>query len=209
LSAIRQILVFSLVCIVLADSCGRRAHATDISPVDVIEAGVAIMAQAKAKYGSRSEGDEQELLNAVRLFLAEYTDVQYAARLILSRHWETATSEQRDRFVAAFDNLVTTRVAILVPDIEFDSVRIEPFLGDTEDIPLMIQATFRNTDNQITHFVLVTHKRKGNWLIFDVIAEGVSYVKTYRNQVNGEIEDIGLEAMLKRFELRSSERGNG
>jgi len=167
------------------------------------------MAQAKAKYGSLSDGDEQELVNAVRLFLAEYTDVKYAARLILSRHWEAATPEQRDRFVAAFDNLVTTRVAILVPDIEFDSVRIESYLGDVEDAPLMIRATFRNTDNQITHFVLVTHKREGNWLIFDVIAEGVSYVKTYRNQVNGEIEDIGLEAMLQRFELRSFARENG
>ena len=57
---------------------------------------------------------------------------------------------------------------------------------------------------QTIHFVLIIHEREGSWLIFDVIAEGVSYIKTYRNQLAGEVADIGLEAMIKRFELRST-----
>lgn len=175
----------------------------------MVKAGVEILADAKPVLGGHHESDERDLVNAATLFLSEHTDVHYAARLILSAHLDSATPEQNDRFVVAFNDLITNKIVILVPDIEFESVRIDPFLGDMEDTPIKIQATFRNDNNQIINFVLVTHKREGRWLIFDVIAEGVSYVKTYRNQVNGEVADIGLEAMINRFELRSTGPGNG
>jgi ABC-type transporter MlaC component len=72
----------------------------------------------------------------------------------------------------------------------------------------MIRSTFRTSKKETIHFVLAIHERQGRWLIFDVIAEGVSYVKTHRNQITGEIADIGIEAMIERFEIRSTRRGN-
>ena len=72
----------------------------------------------------------------------------------------------------------------------------------------MIRTTFRTSDKQTINFVLVIYERKGRWLIFDVIAEGVSYVKTYRYQFTGEIADTGIESMIERFEIRSTWREN-
>ena len=209
MSAIRPVLVFSLICFALAYSYGESVHAIDTPPDDMVKAGIARLADAKPMHGNHNESNEQDFVDAIRLFLAEYTDVHYAARLILSTHWDTATPEQRDRFVEAFNNQVTNRLVMLVPDVEFGSVRIDPFLGDIEETPLMIQATFQNSDKQTVHFALVTHQWEGRWLIFDVIAEGVSYVKTHRNQLTGEIAEIGLEAMIERFELRSIRREEG
>lgn len=209
LSAIKPVLVFSLSCFALAYSYCEHVHATDTSPDEMVKAGIARLADAKPVPGTNSESNEQDLEHAVRLFLAEYTDVRYAARLILTSHWNTATPEQRDRFVTAFNDLVTNRLVRLVPDVEFGSVRVDSFLGDIEESPLMIQATFQNSDMQTIHFVLVIHQSQGRWLIFDVIAEGVSYVKTYRNQLTGEIADIGFEAMIERFELRSTGQEEG
>ena len=209
LSAIRPILLFSLICMTLLCSSGKRVHAADTLPDDMVKAGIATLADAALVHGNRSESSERGLEDAVRVFLAEYADVHYAARLILASYWEAATPEQHVRFVKAFNNLVANRLVIFVPDVDFGSVRVESFLGDSGEIPLMIQATFRNSDRQTMHFVLVIHEREGRWVIFDVIAEGVSYVKTYRNQLSGEIGDIGLEAMIERFELRSSGQGSG
>lgn len=205
MSAIRSVLLYSLIGFVFANAYGQRTFAADVSPVENLKTGIAIMAEAKPPQASHKAGVDQGLTDAVRVFLAEYTDIQYAARLILSKYWQDATPEQQDRFVAAFNNLVTKKIAVLASDIEFESVRIAPFLGDLEDTPLSIQATFRNADDLVINFILVTHERDGHWLIFDVVAEGVSYVKTFRNQVNGEVTDIGLEAMINRFEERSTE----
>ena len=207
LSAIRQILVFSLICIALVCSSARGVQA-DTLPDDMVRAGMAKLADAALAHGNRSESSEQDLVDAVHLFLAEYTDVHYAARLIFGANWANATPGQRDRFVETFNNQVANLLVKLVPDIDFGSVRIDPFLGDSEETPLMIRSTFRTSKKETIHFVLVIHERQGRWLIFDVVAEGVSYVKTHRNQFTGVIADIGIEAMIERFEIRSTRRGN-
>jgi phospholipid transport system substrate-binding protein len=204
LSAIRPILVFGLICIALLCSSGRGVHAADTLPDDMVKAGMAKLADAALAHGNYSETSEQDLADAVRLYLAEYTDVHYAARLIFSTYWETATPGQRDRFVESFNNQVAHLLVRFVPDMDFGSLRVDPFLGDTEETPLMIRVTFRKSDMETVHFVMVIHEREGRWLIFDVVAEGVSYVKTYRNQFTGEAADIGLEATVERFEIRSA-----
>ena len=169
---------------------------------------MARLAAAALVHANHGESSEQELVDAVRLFLAENTDIHYAARLIFATYWETATPKQRERFVKAFNNQVTNLLVKFVPDVDFASIRIDPFLGDSEETPLMIRSTFRTSKKETIHFALVIHERQGRWLIFDVIAEGVSYVKTHRNQFTGVIADIGIEAMIERFEIRSTRRGN-
>ena len=175
----------------------------------MVKAGFAKLADAARIHGNHSSSSEQDLVDSVRLFLTEYTDIHHAAHLVIATHWKTATPEQRNRFVEAYNSHVTNLLVKFVPKIDFGSLRIDPFLGDTEETPLTIQATFRTSDEQTTQFVLVIHEREGRWLIFDVISGGVSYVKTFRNQFSGEITDIGLEAMIKRFEVRIAEPGSG
>jgi phospholipid transport system substrate-binding protein len=208
LSAIRPILVFGLICIALLCSSGRGVHAADTLPDDMVKAGMAKLADAALAHGNHSESSEKDLADAIRLFLTEYTDIHYAARLIFATYWETATPAQRDRFAETFNNQVAHLLVKFVPGIDYGSVRVDPYLGDTEETPLMIRTTFRTSDKETINFVLVVHEREGRWLIFDVVAEGVSYVKTYRNQFTGEISDIGLEATIERFEIRSARRGN-
>lgn len=208
MSATRPVLVFVLICIALLCSSGGRVYAVDSLPDDMVKAGMMKLADAGRLHGNSNDSSEQELVDAVRTFLAEFTDVSYAARLISASYWNTATPEQRQRFVAAFNGQVINLVANLIPEVDFDSVRIEPFPGDTTETPLKIQATFRTNDMQTIHFVLVIHERKGRWLIFDVIAEGISYVKTYRYQFTSEISDTGLDATIERLVIRSSWREN-
>ena len=169
---------------------------------------MAKLADAARLHGDHGESSEQDLVDAVRLFLMEYADVDYAASLIIASYWEDATFEQRDRFVEAFNDQVTNLLVKFVPIVDFGSVRIDPFSGDTEETPFMIRATFQTSDKQTIHFDLVIYENKGRWLIFDVSAEGISYIKTYRYQFTREIADAGLEAMIERFVLRSSWRGN-
>lgn len=207
MSAISPIAVAFMIWISLMCSSGSMVHAADTPPDDMVKAGVAELADAARIYATETGDRERVLADAVRSFLAQYTDVHYAARLIFARHWDVTPPGQRGRFEDAFEKLVTYLLVKLVPGIDFGSVRIDPFLGDSEETPLTIDATFLNSDRQTVHFVLVIHENEGRWLIFDVIAEGISYVKIYRNQLSGEIADTGVEAMIERFEARSAGLG--
>ena len=204
MSANRPTLVSVLVCMAFVCSMGRYAIALDTHPDDFIQDGVAELAKVARARSDESESTQHALVDGVRYFLAEYADVYTAARLILSSSWVDATPEQRDRFVAAYNNHVTHLLVEFVPDIDFQSVKIDAFDGDLEEVPIMIQATFRTSDYKTVHFVLVIHQREGRWQIFDVIAEGVSYVKINRNQLRVEISRNGLEAAIRRFERRTA-----
>ena len=202
MSAIRSILLFGLICITLQGLTGSGVRAAVVQPDDMVESGVRQLADAARSHDDHAGSTSQGLEYAVRQFLAEYTDVQYAARLILAGHWKATPPGQRERFVRAFNRHVANLLVKLVPDVDFDSVKVDPFQGDVEEIPLMVQATFQTGDGQTVQFLLVIHIREGRWLIFDVVAEGISYVKTFRNQFSGEITDNGFEAMIERFESR-------
>jgi len=208
LSAIRKILIFSLVCISLQCLSGSRVHAADTLPDETVRDGISKLAAAARPQSNHGESSEADLANAVRDFLAEYTDVRYAARLILASHWENTAPGQRDRFVAVFNNHVTNLLVRLVPGVDFGSVTVDPFSGDIEETPLMIQATFHTSDEKAVQFILVIHVRDGRWLVFDVIAAGISYVRVFRSQFYGEITDTGFEAMIERFEIRNSGQGS-
>ncbi len=42
--------------------------------------------------------------------------------------------------------------------------------------------------------------RDKGWLMFDVTIEGISYVRNYRTEINSEIQQTSLDAVIARLE---------
>ncbi len=47
-------------------------------------------------------------------------------------------------------------------------------------------------------------KREKGWLMYDVTIEGISYVRTFRVELNAEIRAKGLPAVIARLEASTS-----
>jgi phospholipid transport system substrate-binding protein len=43
-------------------------------------------------------------------------------------------------------------------------------------------------------------KRKSGWLVFNVVIEGVSYVRNFRAELDSEIRSSSLDAVIARLE---------
>ena len=48
-------------------------------------------------------------------------------------------------------------------------------------------------------------KRDKGWLMYDVIIEGTSYVRTFTSELNAEIQRKGLGGVIARLEASSSD----
>ncbi|MGH9173003.1 MAG: ABC transporter substrate-binding protein, partial [Vicinamibacterales bacterium] len=46
----------------------------------------------------------------------------------------------------------------------------------------------------------VLHQADGQWKVFDVFIEGISYVLNYRKQLGAEIREKGLENVIRELE---------
>lgn len=182
----------------------RTLPAAELRPDDTIEIAMAKLANVVDPRHKELTQDRQAIIDVIDDFLIQYADMRGACRVILSNQWKTATTDQRTRFIEAFNNHVSKLLVDLIPGLDFDTVSIEPFEGDLEELPVRVRTTVRGATGDVIRFDFLMHNKDGDWRILDVIAEGVSYLKLYRSEFKLEITEKGLEQVIERFAQKSA-----
>jgi len=126
-------------------------------------------------------------------------DLHAASRLILGTHWTSATPEQRERFVAAFYHYLVALHGTAMLEFRFDTVTVLPLEEPASDAPVRVKTLMKLTDGSKYHVDYYMRQTRDGWKIVDVIAEGVSYVRTYRTDFGAEVRARGLDALIARL----------
>lgn len=134
---------------------------------------------------------------ALNAFIAsEFTqmfDRDYAARLVLGRHGRGASDADVKLFADALANSLMSRYGASL--ISFDrglKVRVKsetPLRGGT--IVRVSSELLRATGEPVPVDYLM-RQVGGQWKVFDVMVEGVSFVQTFRTQFDGELGRKGI-----------------
>lgn len=152
--------------------------------------------------GRRSElaGDSEALYALIDDVLLPRFDRRLAAQQVLAKHWRTATEEQRNRFIDAFYTTLVQRYADGVLDFEHDRVKVLPFRGDISKRTAVVKTRVDLEDgtNVSVNYTLVN--KKPGWMMFDVMIEGVSYVRNFRAEFDAEIRASSLDQVIVRLE---------
>jgi ABC-type transporter MlaC component len=71
-----------------------------------------------------------------------------------------------------------------------------------------IQIVFRRTlaVDLVVDVDFVMLERDGDWRVVDIVAEGVSYVKSYRSQFRVDIAADGIDSVLEWLERKTAPR---
>lgn len=142
----------------------------------------------------------QELYSIVEEILLPHFDIEYAARLILAGSWRDASEEQRERFQdAMYTSLMQTYSDGLL-DFTADSMKVLPMRGEPEGDRVTVNTEVELDDGTRAPVDYVMRKANGDWKVFDVKIEGISYVLNYRKQLGAEIRQKGLDHMIERLE---------
>jgi phospholipid transport system substrate-binding protein len=143
--------------------------------------------------------DQQKFERLVDL-LEGPIDLDLVARLILGRHWRTASEAQRQEYLGLFHDYALSYLAsklhlyrgqtfeIIGAEVinEHDALVTTRIIGD-ERPPLRVDWRLRDEN--------------GDLMAIDVIVEGVSLIVTQRSEFGSVIERQGFEGLLA--ELRS------
>jgi phospholipid transport system substrate-binding protein len=166
-----------------------------------------IVQQTADTLAARIEGRQQqlaanppELYQLVSEIFLPVFDTDYAGRLVLGKHWRTATPAQRQQFIDTFYDFLLRSYARYVLRFEKDKVRIQPAAGPPPDPTRAVVKTEMQLEDGTklpVHYSL--HQTKDGWRAYDVRIEGISYVQNYRNQFNAEIGAKGIDAVIARL----------
>lgn len=144
--------------------------------------------------------DPSKIEALVEKDLLPHFDTEYAARLVLGAHWRDATPEQRQRFITAFYHSMITNYGRSLIDFTGDRLKVFPTkLGADPDRTTVRTEVKR--DNGTTVPVNYSMRRgPDGWKAWDVVIDGISYVKSFREDFGEEIDQKGLDEVISRME---------
>ncbi len=189
------------ICFAVATlALSSMALATDDSPNAVIESSVTLLAEKLNGRQQELSDNRDELYSIIDEILMPRFDRRFAAQVVLAKHWRTATEEQRARFIEAFYRALLRQYADGVLEFDPEMIEVLPYRGDATKKRTKVRSTVRMDDGSKVAVDYELVKRKAGWLVFNVVIEGVSYVRNFRAELDSEIRGSSLEAVIERLE---------
>lgn len=177
------------------------------SPNALIEGASKELASVLSERRDELTDDRQALYDAVDEIILPRFDRRYAAQLVLGRNWRTASDEQKDAFIDAFYQNLLRKYADGVLEFNQDQIKILPFRGDETKPRVIVKSIVTLNDGTDVPVDYGLVRRDSGWKVFDVIIEGISYVRNFRAEINSEVQNSSLDDVIER--LRQGEIGTG
>ena len=176
------------------------ANADEQSPQEVIESAVQQLADTMDGRQEELAADRQLLYALIDEILLPRFDRKFAAQIVLAKHWRSADEVQRERFIEAFYQALVRRYADGVLEFEQERVKVLPFRGDLTKKRTKVRSTVQLNDGSKVAVDYELVKRDSGWLMFNIVIEGISYVRNFRAEMDSEIRGSSLEAVIERLE---------
>jgi phospholipid transport system substrate-binding protein len=196
--------VFALLALLAAGSAPAWAQAP--APSDIVAGTAAELAATIAARRSELEGNPAAIAALVDTLVLPRFDMQRGTRAILAEHWESSSAADRERFAAAFYHYLVASYGDLLLYFKADTLRVLPFDGDVAESPARVQTVLTLNDGTEVDVDFVMLASDAGWRVVDIVAEGVSYVRTYRSQFRVDIAADGLVGVIEWLEDKAAPR---
>ena len=144
--------------------------------------------------------DPAKVAALVDKWLMPHFDTETAARVVLGQFWRTATPEQRKRFVDAFYHSLLTNYGDSLVEFTPDRLKIYPARMEPGATTATVRTDVRRRNGDMVSVNYSLRMTPQGWKAWDVVIDGISYVKSYREDFGAQIESQGLEKVIKRLE---------
>ena len=169
-------------------------------PYQLVQSAANVLLKALDAHRAEYRQDPTKLRALVDQVFLPHLDTELAARQVLGRHWTTATPDQRQRFISAFIKSMLNNYGNALLDFTANRLRVLPFRGNASSPYVTIGTQVRKDDGSMVSVNYALHHADQGWKVWDVVVEGVSYVKSFQQDFGEQIDRQGLDAVIQRLE---------
>jgi len=184
----------------LAASAQADTQSAQLGPQELMDSVSKKMFAALDANRAAIKKDPEKAYPLVDTILLPHFDTEYAAQLVLAQNWRTATPEQQKRFVDALYRALLRTYGGAIADFTADRLKLLPFRGDPAATQATVHTLVTRSSGAVVPVDYRLRKTAAGWKAFDVIIEGISYVKNYRTDLGAEVSQKGLEEVISRLE---------
>jgi phospholipid transport system substrate-binding protein len=152
----------------------------------------------------KDEAKTEEKKRLIRKAVDERFDWEELSRRALGRHWAGRSTEEREKFVNLFGRLLERTYLERVNEYSGEQVS---FVGETVDGEYATVESKVLTAQKTEVPVLYRMRRKAEeWMVYDIVIEGVSLVGNYRSQFQSILARKPYEELVRILEERIAEK---
>ena len=169
-------------------------------PAELIRTASEVMLKDLETNRSAYRKDPAQLYKLVEDVLLPNFDVSFAAQQVLGKHWRTADAAQRERFVKAFYRSLLHTYGDALIDFTSDRIRFLPYQGEAGAARATVRTEIRRDGGSSIKVNYSLRKTEAGWKAWDVVIEGISYVKSFQEDFASELDTKGLDSLTQRLE---------
>lgn len=195
---ITQLLVIGLLSTVVAEIR---------SPEVIIEQTSTQLLDIINQESDRIREDVKFVDSIVNEIIVPIIDLQSMAKLILGKHWKTASEQQRTDFIDEFKNMLIRTYAKSVADFGHAKINIIPNAEGQKGKFYRVKTQVTLSGNPPLNVDYVFRQQNDKqWKAFDLVVDGLSMIKNFRSSFSQEIEETSLDALIDRMRNTNTEQ---
>ncbi len=177
-----------------------RAAAATETPHEIVQGMVDRLSREVVGHQADLDKHPERMTKIINNVVLSNFDLPFASLLVLGQYASTTSPAQRVAFSRAFDAALARGFAKGL--IDFTQVHVEVLpseVGSGQRRTLVRTKVLQSNDQTVAVDYAFRMSSSGQWKIYDVIIQGISYITLYRSQVVSEYQKGGINAVIERL----------
>ena len=196
----QKLLGFMLCLMLVAVFCSHSLGAVvAASPTEKVRKATEEITTILDEYVKNPQGKREETLNKIMVIADQDFDWGEMAKRSLGRFWKQRTPDEQNKFISLFRDLLKNAYIGKIDSYAGEKVVFE---GEEIDDTYSVVKTKIITPSKGTEIPVYYRLQNngGNWMVYDVVIEGVSLVNNYRDQFNSILQGSSYDELVKRIQ---------
>jgi phospholipid transport system substrate-binding protein len=151
------------------------------------------------KDGQLDKGSKREKMRAI---INESFDFRAMSQRTLATNWKKATEEEKQKFTGLFSQLIENSY---MGKLEAYTNEVVKYPGEKVEGRKAVVDTLIVTSSAEIPVNYKMYRKGENWLVYDVVIEGVSLISNYRSSYQVIVKREGFDGLLAKMQAKIKE----
>lgn len=200
----KAMLAVSLCCAAIV--ARAEVVAPDVLIRSTVQDVIAVIKQDK----DIQAGDQKKILALVDAKVLPHFDFARMTQLAVGKHWRTATPAQKQALVTEFRNMLVRTYTKVFTVYRDQTVEVKPFkLAADDENEATVKTLITKPGTQAIPVDYEMKKSADGWKAYDISIEGVSMVMSYRGTFTTQIQESGIDGLIKTLADKNANAADG
>ncbi len=185
------------------------AHAEVIAPdmliKNTVQEVIGIIKQDK----DIQAGDQKKIIALVDAKVLPHFDFARMTQLAVGKYWRSATPEQKQALIKEFRDMLVRTYTKVFTVYRDQTVEMKPFRMEAGDTEATVKTIINKPGSQAIPVDYEMEKAADAWKVFDISIDGVSMVMSYRGTFASQIQEGGIDGLIKTLSDKNANAGDG